>query len=350
MISVQRSTQTKPRPSDDQLGFGQYFTDHMFVMNYEEGKGWDAGRVIPYGPLAIDPAASVLHYGQALFEGMKAFPQKDGSISVFRPEFNVQRLRNGAERLCLPQPPVEGFLAGIKALLKADSSWMPKTRGTAMYLRPTLIGTEGFLGVRPSRQAMFFVILSPVGQYYKKGLESVPIWIEQDDVRACPGGLGAVKAGANYAASLRAAQRAKEKGYAQVLWTDVTHKQVEEVGTMNLFFRIKDTVLTPALNGSILEGGTRRCCLELLREKGIRVEERPISLAEIRAAWKSGELEETFGTGTAAVVTPVSVLAGENEIWEMKKGFGPTARMLFDEITSIQYGETPDRFHWLQKI
>ncbi|MBX3017729.1 MAG: branched-chain amino acid aminotransferase [Bdellovibrionaceae bacterium] len=350
MISVQKTSTPKTRPTDDKLGFGQYFTDHMFVAEYEEGKGWDAGKVVPYAPFQMDPAASVLHYGQALFEGVKAFPQKAGGIKVFRPDFNADRLRSGAERLCLPQPPKDLVVEGMKALLRADADWMPKARGTSMYVRPTLIGTEGFLGVRPSRKAIFFVILSPVGRYYKEGSESVRIWIEKEDLRAAPGGLGATKAGANYAASLRAALRAKDRGYAQVLWTDVTHKFVEEVGTMNVFFKLAGKVLTPALNGSILEGGTRRACLELLRADGLAVEERAVSLDEIRAAWKAGQLEEVFGTGTAAVVTPVECLASADEVWELPKGFGPTAKRLYERITSIQYGEAPDTFGWLQEI
>lgn len=349
-MSEQKKPAPKPRPSDEKLGFGQYFTDHMFVAEFEEGKGWSKGKIVPYAPFQIDPAASVLHYGQALFEGVKAFAQKDGSIKVFRPEFNADRMRMGAERLCLPQPPREFIVEGLKAALRADADWMPKTRGTSMYIRPTLIGTEGFLGVRPSRQAIFFVILSPVGRYYKEGSESVRIWIEKEDLRAAPGGLGHTKAGANYAASLRAALRAKDRGYAQVLWTDVTHKFVEEVGTMNVFFKIADKILTPALNGSILEGGTRRACLELLRDQGMTVEERAVSLDEIRAAWTAGTLQEVFGTGTAAVVTPVECLATTDEVWELSKGFGPTAKALYDRITAIQYGEQADQFGWLQGI
>lgn len=347
---VEKNANPKARPNVEKLGFGQYFTDHIFVADYEEGKGWHHPRVIPYGAFQIDPAASVLHYGQALFEGVKAFPQKDGSLAIFRPDFNAERLRFGAERVCLPLPPHELIVEGMKAVLAVDADWMPKVRGTSMYLRPTLIGTEGFLGVRPSRKATYFVILSPVGRYYKEGSSSVRIWIEKEDLRAAPGGLGNTKAGANYAASLRAALRAKDRGYSQVLWTDVTHQFVEEVGTMNVFFKVGNTVITPALNGSILEGGTRACTIQLLREKGIAVEERQVSLAELRTAWKNGELKEAFGTGTAAVITPVEAFATEGETWELEKGFGPTAQMLFDEISAIQYGEKPDRHGWLKKI
>lgn len=350
MIQIQKTTQPRIRPPDDRLGFGQYFTDHIFVAEYSKDKGWDAGVVKPYGPLQIEPGASVLHYGQALFEGIKAFPQKNGGLAVFRAQFNAERMRAGAERLCLPLPPMDLFVNGIKEVLRVDADWMPKTRGTSMYIRPTLIGTEGFLGVRPSEKAMFFVLLSPVGRYYKEGANSVKIWIEREDLRAAPGGLGATKAGANYAASLRAALRAKERGYSQVLWTDVTHQYVEEVGTMNVFFKVGDKILTPALNGSILEGGTRQCCLDLLREKGYVVEERQVSLKELREAHARGELHEAFGTGTAAVVTPVESLAGATEEWTLQPGFGPVAQMLFDEITAIQYGDVPDRHGWLSLI
>ncbi len=349
MVQVFRSKVTKARPRDDQLGFGQHFTDHMFVARYEEASGWDSGQIVPYGPLAVDPAASVLHYGQALFEGIKAFRQKDGTVALFRPHFNAERMRMGADRLCLPPVDATTFIEVIIALLKEDIEWMPRLRGTSMYIRPTLIGTEAFLGVRPSAQATFFVILSPVGPYYKTSSVSIPIWIEKDDLRAAPGGLGHTKAGANYAASLRAALRAKDHGCTQVLWTDHSHEFVEEVGTMNVFFRIKDSVLTPALNGSILGGGTRACCIELLQEKGIPVEERPISLAEIGKAWKSGELQEVFGTGTAAVITPVDTLVNDREVWTIDKGFGPIAKYLYDEITGIQSGEKVDRHNWLLK-
>jgi len=350
MVPIQPSPPAKPRPRDDQLGFGQYFTDHMFVAHYQEGKGWDQGQIMPYGPFALDPASSVLHYGQALFEGIKAFSQKDGGIAIFRPHFNAERLRLGAQRLCLPPVPDATFVDGVKALVKKDANWMPKSRGTSLYIRPTLIGTEAFLGVRPSAEAMFFVILSPVGPYYNAGNDSISIWIEKEDLRAAPGGLGHTKAGANYAASIRAAQRAKSRGCSQVLWTDSTHNFVEEVGTMNLFFRINDKVLTPALNGSILGGGTRACCIEILKEGGVLVEERAISLLEIREAWSKGELLEVFGTGTAAVISPVDTLVNETEVWTLPKGFGTTARFLFDEITGMQYGDKADRFQWLVNV
>lgn len=339
----------KPRPDESALGFGRYFSDHLFISDYKDG-AWDGGRIIPYGPLAMDPASSVLHYGQALFEGLKAFPQKNGGIKVFRPKFNSKRMNFGAERLCLPEVPEELFVEGAKALLRIDADWMPKAAGTSIYLRPTLIGTEGFLGVRPSQEAKFFVIASPVGRYYKGDVASVKIWIETKDLRAAPGGLGATKAGANYAASLRAAWKAKDKGCAQVLWTDHTHQYVEEVGTMNVFFVMGKQVITPALNGSILEGGTRNCCIQLLRDQGFEVIERQITIAEIKAAAAKGEMQEAFGTGTAAVITPVESFSAEDGTWELGRGFGPVSKALFDEITAIQYGEKPDRYNWLEDI
>ena len=349
-MKITQTTNPKDIPSIEQLRFGKYFTDHMFFSKYTADSGWDEGEITPYGPFQMDPAASVFHYGQALFEGIKAFLQKDGQVKIFRPEFNAKRLQDGARRICLPEPPVELFVNGVKELLKVDKRWMPENKGHAMYIRPTLIGTEEFLGVRPSSKALFYTILSPVGRYYDTDSPSVKIWVEMNDVRAPQGGLGAIKAGANYAASLRASFQANLKGYSQVLWTDTTHKYVEEVGTMNVFFRIGDKIITPALNGSILEGGTRGCCLDLLREKGYSIEERAISLEELKEAYKAGELKEIFGTGTAAVITPVDTLAFADEEWTIESGFGEVAKWLFEEISDIQYGDKEDRFGWLKSI
>lgn len=348
-MKIQKSTENKVCPAENQLEFGKYFTPHMFIAHYDAEVGWDEGQITPYAPLQMDPAAGVLHYGQAMFEGIKAFHQPDGNFAIFRPEFNAKRMQQGAERLCLPPPPTDLFINGISELMKIDKSWIPKSFGTAMYIRPTLIGVEGFLGVRPSKKALFYVILSPVGPYYKVDSPSIKIWVETKDLRAAPGGLGHTKAGANYAASLRAALSARGNGYSQVLWTDVTHQYVEEVGTMNVFFKIKDKIITPKLNGSILEGGTRECCIQILKEKGFVVDERAITLKEVGEAWRNGDLQEVFGTGTAAVVTPVDTLTSSLESWTLPKGYGPTAKMVYDEITSIQYGKVTDRMNWLYK-
>ncbi len=354
-IQIKLNAKSNLLPSSDKLGFGQYFTDHMFCLNYEEGPGWNNPRVIPYQNLSLDPAACVFHYGQALFEGMKAFRQTNGKIALFRPSFNTQRMSQGAARLCMQAPPEDLLLAGIRELVKVDQKWVPADRSASLYIRPTLIATEPFLGVRPSKEYLCYVILSPVGSYYKEGVNPIKIWVEEEYVRATPGGLGATKAGANYAASLLAAMQARTKGYAQVLWLDVNHHFIEEVGTMNVFFRIGDTVITPELNGSILSGGTRECALRLLYDHavklGIKVEERKITMAEVMAAQKNKSLKEAFGTGTAAVISPIGELHYQEQAWEIGNGkMGSLAQFLYQEITSIQYGEKPDLYNWIEQL
>jgi branched-chain amino acid aminotransferase len=338
-------------PSPEKLGFGQLFTDHMFCLNYNSEKQWHDARVVPYAPLQLDPAASVLHYGQALFEGMKAFRQKDDRIVLFRPQFNCARLAEGAARLCMPAPPADLMLKGIRALVKKDHQWVPAQKGCALYIRPTLIGTEAFLGVRPSQEYLLFVILSPVGAYYQGGLKPIRIWVEEKYVRAAPGGLGATKAGANYAASLLAALEAKKKGYAQVLWLDPSHEFAEEVGTMNVFFVLNGEVITPALNGSILAGGVRESSIMLLREWGYTVTERRISMREITAAIHSGALTEAFGTGTAALISPVGELHFQNQNHVInERKMGEVSRRLYDEFTALQFGEKADTHGWFEFI
>jgi branched-chain amino acid aminotransferase len=343
----------KPRPPETELGFGRFFSDHFFALDYSTEKGWYDARLIPYGPLSVDPAAGVFHYGQAMFEGSKAFRTKDGKICLFRPEAHASRMTSGAPRLCMPCPPEDDMLAAIKALVKLDQDWVPHADGTALYLRPTLIATEGFLGVRPASKYLYFIIASPVGNYYGgKGLKSVRIWVETMDVRAPRGGLGAVKAGANYAASLHAAQRAKRDGFDQVLWVDSTkHEYLEEVGTMNLFVVLGDTLVTPPLSDSILPGVTRDCVLTLAKDLSLKIEERPISMNELRAAHARGTLKEVFGTGTAAVISPVGELSCVGEKLVINKSEpGPIALGLFDEISGIQRGTRPDRHHWLTVV
>lgn len=348
---ITQSRNLKPMPNSNQLGFGKYFSDHMFLLNYAENKGWFNPRIVPYGPLAIDPAATVLHYGQALFEGMKCFRQVNGDLVLFRPQFNAERLQAGADRLCMQAPPVELMVEGIKELIRVDHKWVPKARGSSLYLRPTLIGTEAFLGVRPADEYLFFVISSPVSSYYAQGSAPVKIWVEDKFLRAAPGGLGATKAGANYAASLKAALIAKKKGYAQVLWQNVNQRSIEEVGTMNVFFVFENEIVTPALNGSILPGGVRDCVIQMLKHTGLPISERELSMNEVVAAHSKGILKEVFGTGTAAVISPVGELASNNFKLSINNGVrGPVATMLFDEISAIQYGEKPDQFGWISKI
>lgn len=353
-IAIERTQSPRPRPAVDQLGFGRYFSDHMFTAAYSKARGWHDAKVVPYGPLSIDPGAAVLHYGQALFEGLKAFRQNSGEVAVFRPSFNWNRLRRGADRLCMEAPPEDLWRQGLIELLKVDRDWVPSAPGTALYIRPTLIATEAFLGVRPSAEYLFFILLSPVGNYYAEGASAVRIWVEKTYTRAAPGGLGETKAAANYAGSLKAALEAKQKGYSQVLWLDVGKDHVEEVGTMNVFFVVGDEVVTPRLDGTILEGGTRQVAIDLLRRAGHRVTEREVSLAGLREAALKGMFKEAFGTGTAAVISPIGELASDDFRLELKssdpRGWGPVARRLYDEITGIQTGFLPDSAGWLEKI
>jgi branched-chain amino acid aminotransferase len=349
-IEIKKTNTPRVKPTANR-GFGKYFADHMLLMEYAEGK-WKAPKIEPYGPLAIEPGASVLHYAQCLFEGMKAFRGKDGKVRLFRPEFNARRMAKGAERLCMPPVPTESFVKSVEALVAMDADWVPEARGASLYIRPTLIGTESYLGVRPAEKYLFFIINSPVDAYYAEGFKPVKIWVEEEYIRAAPGGLGDIKAGANYACSLHASLIAKAKGYSQVLWLDaVNHQNVEEVGTMNVFFRFKDKVVTPKLSGTILNGGTRDCVITLLKDWGIKVEERTLPLAEVMAGAANGDLLEVFGTGTAAVITGVSELATKNEKVPFGGGqVGELTQRLYDEITAIQYGEKPDVHGWIQEI
>lgn len=350
MITIQKTTSPKEKPTAN-LGFGKYFTDHMYLLNYSAAKGWHNGRIVPYGPLPIDPGASSLHYGQALFEGMKAFKQKNGDVVLFRPEFNWERLCSGAERLCMKAPPKEMMLEGIRELVRLDRDWIPSQKGSSLYIRPTLIGTEGFLGVRPAEEFLFFVICSPVSSYYSEGVAPIKIWVEDKYLRAAPGGLGATKAGANYAASLKAALEAKNRGYSQVLWQDVTRQYVEEVGTMNVFFVFENEIVTPQLNGSILAGGVRDSVIQLLRKQGHIVNERRLLVSEVLEGAKSGHLKEVFGTGTAAVISPVGELASTGYRIPINNGkIGPVAEKTYHQISDMQFGDAPDTQGWLEKI
>lgn len=326
----------------------------MLSSRYQEDKGWIQTEITPYGDMTLDPAASVLHYGQSLFEGMKAFRRTDGSIWLFRPEFNWKRMCEGAERLTLPQPSREIFLGGLKKLLEIEKSWVPPMAGSSLYIRPTLIGSEAFLGLRPALEARFFVILSPVGNYYAEGDKPVKIWLEKNDVRAAPGGLGATKAGANYAASLRASVNAKTKGCSQVLWLDTKHEGIEEVGTMNVFFVFKDEIVTPALNGSILPGGVRDSVLQILQSKVSpfqkKISERYIGVSELRERFHKGELLEAFGTGTAAVISSIGEFKDEKETMKIGSERGEVSHWLLETLQGIQWGTKPDTFQWMCRL
>lgn len=336
------------------LGFGRVFTDHIFQMDWGGAGGpqWHAARIVPWAQLALEPSASVLHYAQSIFEGLKAFRGADGKLRTFRPDRHAARFMRSAERICMPPIAAAQFVAAVDKLVRIEEAWVPSAPGGSLYIRPTMIATEGFLGVRPAQIYTCFVIVGPVDAYYAEGFGPVRIWVEQAQVRAAPGGLGEAKTGANYAASLQAAELAKKKGYAQVLWLDAVERRfVEEVGTMNFFVRIGDEFITPPLEGSILPGVTRESVIALLRERGAQIHERRISIDEIRAAHRAGTLREVFGTGTAAVVSPVGVLGftdGDLVIGDGQPG--EYSRLLHDDIVAIQRAQTPDRFGWTHDV
>ena len=348
-IRITRATHRKPKPKDHELGFGTVFTDHMFVADFQEEKGWYDPRIEPYGPLSLEPAAAVLHYAQAIFDGLKAFRGKDGRVRLFRPQKHLQRMNMSARRLCIPELDPELGLQSLVDLVRLEQDWVPSSVGTALYLRPTIIANEPFLGVRPAKQYLYFVILSPVGAYYKEGMNPVKIRVEDKYVRAVEGGTGGAKTGGNYAASLLAAEEAHHAGFTQVLWLDgAQRKYVDEVGTMNIMLRIGDEVLTPPLSTStILPGVTRDSVLTLLREWGVRVAERPIAIDEVIDAAHRGTLREVWGTGTAAVISPVGELAYKGERLVIGSGgIGELTRKLYDAIVDIQYARVPDTRGW----
>ncbi|MBQ8503716.1 MAG: branched-chain amino acid aminotransferase [Clostridia bacterium] len=348
-IKITKTTAPKAKPAKgDKLGFGHIFTDHMFMMNYTEGKGWHDARIVPYGNISLDPSAMVFHYGQEMFEGLKAYRGENDKIYLFRPDMNAKRANASNERLCIPEIPEEMFVEAVKAVVDIDRDWVPSDEGTSLYIRPFVIATDEFLGVAPSKTYLFIVILSPSGAYYESGLAPVGIWIEDEYVRAVKGGMGFAKTGGNYAASLIAQVKAHDSGYSQVLWLDgVERKYIEEVGAMNIMFKINGKVVTPALNGSILPGITRNSILHVCRSWGYEVEERRISVEELVAAAKDGSLEEVWGTGTAAVVSPVGKLRYMDDVMTIGDGgIGELTQKLYDELTGIQWGKREDPYGW----
>ncbi|MET0406057.1 MAG: branched-chain amino acid aminotransferase [Cystobacter sp.] len=352
-IEIQRVATLKPKPAaTDALGFGKYFTDHMFRMDYEPEQGWHGARILGHGPLGLDPGAAVLHYAQSVFDGAKVFRGRDGKLRAFRIQDHCARLASSAERLSMAVVPPDVARACLEALVRVEADWVPSAPGTSLYVRPTLIASEAFLGVRPADRYIFFAVLSPVGTYFSNGAEPVRIWVEQHHTRAAPGGLGGAKAAANYAASLQAWVEARKRGYAQVLWLDaLEHRYIEEVGTMNLFVRIGDEIITPPLEGTFLPGITRESALTLLRDWGLTVSERKLSIDELREAHAKGALHEAFGTGTAAVISPVGGLGFEDGELKIGQGrVGEVSRRLYDALTSIQYGTQPDRHGWMTLI
>lgn len=343
----------KAKPTDEsQLGFGKIFSDHFFIMKYSEKQGWHDAVIEGYHDLSLDPAAVCLHYGQLIFEGLKAYRGKDGSIYLFRPADNFKRMNDSAERLCMPTLDINFAVEALKKLVMLDKDWIPKTHGASLYIRPTMIATEAFLGVKAAAEYAFFIIVGPVGPYYPQGFSPTKIFVTQDYVRAAVGGMGYCKAAGNYAASLLAAKKAAEMGYTQVLWLDgVQRRYVEEVGTSNIFFVIGDELVTPPLAGTILPGVTRDSVLQIARKWKLKVSERPIAIDEVIDAARKGTLNEAFASGTAAIVSPIGLIYYKGKEYTIQGGkIGELTEKLYNEILQIQYGEKEDPFGWRIKI
>lgn len=341
-----------PPSPGEALGFGRRFTDHMFIWNYQQGKGWTDPRIMPYSPLALDPSAMVFHYGQAIFEGMKAYRWDDGGIHLFRPHLNFERMNRSAERMDIPQFDADTALEGLRTLLRVDEAFVPADPGTSLYIRPFIIATEASLGVHSAEEFMFVIICSPSGAYYSQGLAPVPILVEDRYVRAVRGGTGEAKTAGNYAASIKAQMAAKDKGYVQVLWLDgIERKYIEEVGAMNVFFVVDDAIYTPPLSGTILPGITRRSAIELLRSQGREVIETPIALEWLLEQASEGRLTEAFGTGTAAVISPIGQLYADGSTYRINNNeTGPVAQALYGDLTGIQTGMKEDTLGWTEQI
>lgn len=351
-ISITKAAQLKEKTPADQLGFGKVFTDHMFLMDWSSDEGWHDARIVPFGPIALHPACTALHYGSEIFEGLKAYRTESGEVQLFRPIENIKRMNNSAERLCLPTIPEDMFMEILDTFVGMEKDWTPSEPATSLYIRPFMFGNDETLGVHAVHHATFMIILSPVGTYYKEGLNPVKIMIEDQDVRAVRGGTGEAKCGGNYAASNRAGERAEKQGYSQVLWLDgVEQKYIEEVGAMNVMFKIAGEVVTPMLSGSILPGITRKSCLEILRKEGYKVSERRISVDELDEAMANGTLEEAWGTGTAAVVSPIGELMYKGRKYTVNHNkIGEVTQHLYDTMTGIQWGKIEDTYGWIHKL
>jgi len=351
-ITITKTTTPKAKPDESALGFGKIFTDHMFMMDYSKAEGWHDARIVPFENLSIHPASTVLHYGSEIFEGLKAYRRADGKVQLFRPIENIRRMNRSAERLCLPELPEEETLEALLKFVEVEQDWTPHSEGTSLYLRPFLFGNDESLGVHAVANATFVIIASPVGSYYAEGINPVKIMIEDEDVRAVRGGTGYAKCGGNYAASNRAGERAAQKGYSQVLWLDgVERKYIEEVGAMNVMFKIDGEIVTPMLSGSILPGITRMSCLEVLRKEGYNVSERLLSIDELEDAMKNGKLEEAWGCGTAAVISPIGELCYKGVKYAVNNGeIGEVTQHLYDTLTGIQWGKIEDNFGWIIEL
>lgn len=352
MLNKAEGNQLKEKPAADKLGFGVHFTDHMFVMHWNRERGWNNAEICPYHNFSLDPAAMVFHYGQEIFEGLKAFKGQDDQILLFRPEDNLERMNKSAVRMCMPRIPVEGVLKAMKALVYLDRDWVPDNEGATLYIRPTMISTEPALGLRPSNEYIFFIIMSPVGAYYAEGFNPVKIYVEDTYVRAVPGGVGEAKTGGNYAASVKALTEAQQKGYTQVLWLDARErKYIEEVGTSNIFIIIGDEIITPPLKGTILPGITRDSVLQLARDHELKTSERAISIDEVVQANENGQLKEIFSTGTAAVISPIGELLYKDQVIKINNGkAGEFSTLFFNELQAIQRGEREDIHSWLVRV
>ena len=351
-IEIIKTTTPKEKPDSSSLGFGKIFSDHMFVMDYSREEGWKNARIVPFGKFEIHPASTVLHYGSEIFEGLKAYRRADGEVQLFRPIENIRRMNRSAERLCLPQIPEDMAMEILTTFVNLEQDWTPSAAGTSLYLRPFMFGNDESLGVHAVHNATYVIIASPVGSYYKEGINPVKIMIEDEDVRAVRGGTGYAKCGGNYAASNRAGERAEKKGYSQVLWLDgVERKYIEEVGAMNVMFKIGDEIVTPMLSGSILPGITRMSCLEVLRKEGYKVSERLLSVDELGEALENGTLKEAWGCGTAAVVSPIGELCYKDVKYTINNGeIGTVTQHLYDTLTGIQWGKIEDTFGWTKEI
>jgi branched-chain amino acid aminotransferase len=350
-IEIQKRAELKEKPDAASLSFGKVFTDHMLIMEHDED-GWHDAKIAPYGPFSMEPSSMVLHYGQALFEGLKAYRTPEGKINLFRPAENFKRMNVSCERLCVPKIDEAYALEGLLELIRLEQDWVPSAPDTSLYIRPYIFANDPYLGVKASTKYIYAIILSPVGPYYAEGLKPVKIYVEDEYVRAVRGGLGFTKAAANYAASLLAGEMAHKKGYSQVLWLDgVRHENVEEVGSMNIFFKFNDELVTPALNGSILGGITRDSIIKLAKKMGVPVNERTLPIAEVYERHAKGELEEVFGSGTAAVISPVSELNKDGNIITVNHGkMGPLTANLYETLTGIQWGKIEDSFNWTIEV
>ncbi len=351
-IEIKKTISPKEKPAASTLGFGTVFTDHMFVMDYSSDKGWHGARIVPFEKITLHPASSVLHYGSEIFEGLKAYRRQDGEVQLFRPIENIRRMNRSAQRMCLPEIDEDMAMEILTTFVSVEKDWVPSEEGTSLYIRPFMFGNDESLGVHAVSNATYMIIASPVGSYYKEGINPVKIMIESTDVRTVRGGTGEAKCGGNYAASNRAGERAEKKGYSQVLWLDgVERKYIEEVGAMNVMFKIAGEIVTPKLTGSILPGITRKSCIEVLKDKGYTVSERLLSVDELADAMANGTLEEAWGCGTAAVVSPIGELCYNDKISIINNGkIGEVTQMLYDTLTGIQWGKTEDTYGWTLPI